>query len=440
MPGSLLLLLYLAVALAPVAIAWSLGLPPRPLLDELSSGIALVATSMLLMEFVLSGRFRPISRRTGIDATMRFHQLVARPVTVLLLIHPFLYTTPMIQTPLPWDSTGQASLGLDGAGILTGIAAWALLGVLVVSAILRDHAPWRYEAWRLSHGAGAALIAGFGTHHAIEAGRYSHHSILAAFWLALLGLALLTLVIVYLVRPLLQMRHPYRVSAVRQLALKIWEVEIAPMRGRALSFEPGQFVWLTLNRSPFAIREHPFSIASAPAETDRLSFVIKEVGDFTRQIGQVAVGSSAYIDGPHGALTLDAKPADGIVFLAGGVGIAPVLSILRQLRKDRDTRPLKLIYGNRVKEQIVYGEELDEMTRTLNLSITHVLSEPPKGWRGPVGVVDEALVRSQCEQPDMAAWAYVVCGPPAMINAIEDALVAMGIPEGRILSEKFSYE
>ena len=69
-----------------------------------------------------------------------------------------------------------------------------------------------------------------------------------------------------------------------------------------------------------------------------------------------------------------------------------------------------------------------------------MLSEPPKEWRGPVGVIDEALIRDQCARPDMAAWVYVVCGPPPMIDAIEDALVALGIPESRIISEKLSYE
>jgi len=439
-PGILLLVLYLAVALAPVAMAWSFDLPPRPLVDEISSGIALAAVSMLLMEFVLSGRFRPISRRTGIDATMRFHQLVARPVTVLLLIHPFLYSTPLRQAPLPWDVTGQASLGLDAVAIVTGLAAWVLLGAMVLSAVLRDQGPWRYETWRLSHGIGAALVAGFGVYHALAAGRYSSHPPLASFWLVLLALALLTLVTVYLVRPLLKMRHPYRVTAVSQLALKIWEVEIAPRHGDTLSFEPGQFVWLSLDRSPFSIREHPFSIASASADKGRLAFVIKEVGDFTRQIGQVAVGTRAYIDGPHGALTLGTRPARGIVFFAGGVGIAPILSMLRQLRADHDPRPLKLIYGNRVQEQIVDGAEIEDMTRDLDLSVVHVLSEPPPGWTGQVGVTDEALIRDRCERPDKAEWLYVVCGPPPMIDSVEDALVDLGIPARQVVSEKFAYE
>lgn len=440
MPGLVLLILYLVMALAPLAIAWQLGLPARPLLDELSSGIALVATSMLLMEFVLSGRFRLISGRTGIDATMRFHQLVARPVTILLLLHPFLYTTPLRQAGLPWDVTGQASLGLTPVAMVTGLVAWVLLAGLVLSAIFRDSLSWRYEAWRLSHGIGAALIAGFGVFHALEAGRYSSHPPIAGLWLVLLILAVLTLVIVYVVRPLLKARHPYRVSAVEPRGLKIWEVDIEPVNGEVLRFEPGQFVWLTSDRPPNSFREHPFSIASAPSDANRLSFLIKEVGDFTRQIGQVPVGARAYVDGPHGALTLPAKSGAGIVFLAGGVGIAPIFSMLRQLRAEQDKRPMVLIYGNRVQEQILHGDELEALSRSLDLTVVNVLSEPPSDWDGPVGVMNEALIRTHCDRTDRTDWLYVVCGPPPMIDATEDALVAMGIPARQVVSEKFAYD
>ena len=440
MPGILLLILYLFVALAPLAMAWQLDLPARPFLDELSSGVALVATSMLLMEFVLSGRFRLISGRTGIDATMRFHQLVARPLTVVLLLHPFLYTTPLRQTGLPWDVTGQASLGLTPVGLITGLVAWVLLGALVLSAIFRDSSSWRYEAWRLSHGIGAALIAGFGVFHALEAGRYSSHPPLAALWLVLFGLAVLTLVIVYVVRPLLKRRHPYRVTAVERRGLKIWEVAIEPANGDVMPFEPGQFVWLTLDRPPYSFREHPFSIASAPEDANRMTFLIKEVGDFTRRIGQVPVGARAYVDGPHGALTLGSKPGAGIVFLAGGVGVAPILSMLRHCRAEQDKRPMVLIYGNRVEDQILHRDELDAMTGALDLTVVHVLSEPPTGWDGSVGVMNEDMIRAHCDRPDKTDWLYVVCGPPPMIDATEDALVAMGIPARQVISEKFAYD
>ncbi|MBE9553215.1 MAG: ferric reductase-like transmembrane domain-containing protein, partial [Proteobacteria bacterium] len=170
---------------------------------------------MLLMEFVLSGRFKSVSGPTGIDLTMRFHQLIARSLTAFILIHPFLYVTPL-KHPLPWDTTGQLTLGLGTASILTGLLSWVLLVLLVLFAIFRDQLPYRYETWRLSHGLGAAVIAAMGTHHAIDAGRYSGHPHLTAYWLGMLGLAVFTLLYVYVITPLRQLRHPYRVVSVKK--------------------------------------------------------------------------------------------------------------------------------------------------------------------------------------------------------------------------------
>jgi len=429
---------YLALALVPLGMTWYLGYPPRPFWDELSSAIALTGFAILLVEFVLSGRFRVISGRLGIDATMRFHQLAARPLTLLLLVHPFLYTMPF-KPSLPWDATRQLTLDVEGWSLVSGLAAWVLLAVVVGAAMFRDQLPYRYEAWRVSHGIGAALIALFGAHHAMESGRYSDHPMFIGFWLAMVGLALSTLAMVYVGRPLLQLRHPYRVTSNRPIALKTRELVLEPARGRALDFDAGQFAWLTLDRSPFSIREHPFSICSAPCDTDRLVFVIKQAGDFTNRIGEVAIGAPAYLDGPHGGLVLTGRDSRGFVFIAGGVGVAPILSILRQLFVTNDPRPMKLFYGNRIREQMIYADELRVMSGVLDLESVHVLSEPPSGWTGEVGQIDSALIQRHCRRGEQSDWLYVICGPTAMINSVEDALTEIGVPAGQIVSEKFSY-
>ena len=438
-PPAVLLAVYLLIALAPLALAYAQGLPPRCFRDELSSALAMVAFAMLLMEFVLSGRFKSVSGSTGIDLTMRFHQLIARSLTAFILIHPFLYVTPL-KHPLPWDTTGQLSLGLSANSIFVGFLGWMLLVLLFVTALFRDQLPYRYETWRLSHGLGAALIAVMGAYHTIEAGRYSGHPYLTAFWLGLLGLALSTLLYVYIITPLLQLRHPYRVLSVNRIARKTWELNVEPRSGVAIDFTAGQFVWLTLDRSPFAITEHPFSISSCPANRPTISFTIKEVGDFTNRIGAVSVGARAYIDGPHGNLTLAGRSGTGIAFIAGGVGLAPVMSILRQLRMEKDSRPLMLLYGNRLIEQIMYRDELDEMKDTLDIDVQHILSEPPADWAGAVGQLDEAVLRRHLHFEGHARWLYVVCGPAPMIESVERSLERLGVPLGQIVSEKFSYD
>ncbi len=85
-----LLLFYLLIALTPLALAWAQGLPRRPLVDELSSALAAVGFAMLLIEFVISGRFEVVSGRLGIDRAIRFHKITAQLLLLFILIHPYL--------------------------------------------------------------------------------------------------------------------------------------------------------------------------------------------------------------------------------------------------------------------------------------------------------------------------------------------------------------
>ena len=434
-----LLVAYVAIALLPLGLATSQDLPPRPFRDELTSALAMIGFSMLLVEFVLTGRFQWVSGGIGTDITMRFHQLIARSLTVFILVHPFLYSLPM-SNPRPWDTTGELTLSLSGDSLLSAMFAWTLLALLVAMAIFRRELPFRYETWRLSHGLGAGLIALFALHHVLNSGRYSQDPALAVFWSVMVVLAILALLQVYVVRPLVQLRHPYRVVSVSQVALKTWEVVIEPERAPAIDFAAGQFAWLTLGRSPFSITEHPFSMSSCPADAPRVCFAIKEVGDFTRTIGEIQSGTRAYLDGPHGNLVVPQKSDSGIAFIAGGVGLAPIISILRQLRREQDPRPMKLIYGNRIADQIMYATELKEMQADLNLQVHHVLSEPPAGWTGAIGVIDEGLLGEVLDSTDRGTWLNVVCGPAPMIDSVETSLTRLGVPRHLVLAEKFSYD
>ena len=439
LPAIALLALYLLVLLAPLALAWAQGLPTRHWRDELSTALALVGFSGVLVEFLLSGRFRTISGHIGIDATMRVHQLMARAFTLFILVHPFLYATPFLNQPLPWDETARDTLGLTTTTVFTGLIAWIALMVMVALAIFREQRSGSYEGWRAAHGFAAVVIAGFGAHHTLEAGRYSGDPMLWWFWAVLLTIAAITLLWVYLVKPLSQLGQRYTVHSVRPIAQRTWELNIAP-QNKPLDFAAGQFVWLNVGHSPFSLAENPFSIASAPASADQISFVIKEVGDSTSRIGGVQPGTRCYLDGPHGHLRVPAPEAPGIALIAGGVGIAPMLSILRQLRHERDARPVVLFYGNRVREQIVYENELRDMPNHLDLRVEYALAEPPPQWDGYLGMIDADLLRTVLDRPDAKSWRYIICGPQAMIESVEKTLLSCGVPSGNVLSEQFYYD
>lgn len=430
---------YVLLCLAPLVLALAQGPAPRSVYRELSAALAMIGLMMVLLQFVLSGRMRWVSGRIGIDSTMRVHQIAMWGFLTAILLHPLLYVMPrlFVDPTAAWTSLTRMFMS---AGLRSGAVAWVLTLLVVLLTVFKDRLPIRYEIWRFSHAIFAIAIAGLGVQHALRVGRYSGDPWLAAFWIAsTLGVIAIALDL-HLLAPLRRLRRPYRVVTNRVLADRTHEVVIEPERGAPLAFVPGQFVWLNLGHSPFSLTEHPLSIASAPAPSSRLSFVIKESGDFTRTVGTIPVGTRAYVDGPHGNFSLAHRRADGIMFLAGGVGLAPIMSILRALHTARDPRPLRLLYGNRVATQIAYRDELDAMTGTLDLTIGYLLSEPPPNWRGVVGEFSPAVIDAFLADGGGRDWLYFVSGPPPMIRSAQRALRARGVPSARMVTERFRYD
>lgn len=436
---ALLLGLYLALALLPLALAAAQGLPRRPWLDELSSGLAMAGFAVLLLEFALSGRTRRLSARVGMDSTMRFHQLMALAALAFLLFHPFLYAPAFSERPAFGARTAMRVL-LTPAATVSGMLAWMLLVMLAAFAWFRTQLRWSYEAWRLSHGLAALAIALLGAHHTLDTGRYALDPWLRGVWLAAGAAALASLAVVYVVKPLAQSRRRWRVALVAPEAERIWRVVLEPETAGEFRFAAGQFVWLKLHRALGRITEHPFSIASAPGQLPRLQFLVKEAGDFTRDIGRLAPGAPAYVDGPYGALTLSGRDGAGIMLIAGGVGIAPLLGLARDLAATHDPRPLRIVYADRSAAQLAARAEIEQLARAPGRELHLVLEEPPADWAGLRGRLDLENLKACLPRSGAAEWRYFVCGPSAMIDAVESSLAELGVPLARIASERFVYD
>jgi len=429
-----LISLYLVIVSLPLILSAVFGGPSRPFHQELASGFGILAFSIVLAEFVLSGRFKSVANGVGMDVTMRFHQLMARTALLFALLHPLLYQGSPSGGQRPWDPTRQLTLTTDFSAIASGIAAFALLPTLVILSIYRTQLDFRYETWRLMHGVGALLIAVLLLHHAVYAGRYSAETALVWLWIALTAIAIGSLVYVYLIVPIMARNRQWEVASISRLSDTQWEVSVAPIGHSGLAYSAGQFVWLNIGRSPFSLHENPFSISSAPSGGPNVSFVIKELGDFTRSLHKIQSGTRAFLDGPYGSLVVEGRTEPGIVLVAGGVGIAPLLGILRELRLAGDSRKVRLVYGNRTREQILYREELS------GEDVIHVLSEPPEDWQGETGLIDGVLLDRVLSPDQVQEWLFVVCGPSGMMDVVEDHLIARGTPSGRILSERFEYD
>ncbi len=202
-------------------------------------------------------------------------------------------------------------------------------------------------------------------------------------------------------------------------------------------FKPGQFAWLTLRESPWRIKEHPFSFSSSAARQDQLTFTIKELGDFTRTIKNTQPGEIAYLDGPHGVFSVDRHlHAPGFVFIAGGIGAAPIISMLHTLADRHEHRPLWFLYGSDCWDDVIFREELESLKQRLNLQLIHVLKQPPGGWQGESGFITPQLLKKVLPD-ETREYEYFLCGPKPMSDAVQQGLHALRVQQGHIHFELF---
>jgi predicted ferric reductase len=267
-------------------------------------------------------------------------------------------------------------------------------------------------------------------------GRYLVDPRKQALWISLTIFWIGLLLYVRIVKPLFMLRRPYRVEEVRRERGDTWTLAMQPEGHSGFGFSPGQFGWLTLWGSPFKITGHPFS-SSAAVTDGRVDMSIKKLGDFTSAIHEVPVGRRVYIDGPYGAFTIG-NPADLHVLIAGGIGITPMMSIIRTFADRGDRRPVILLYGSKDWESITFREDLEALEGRLDLTVVHALQNPPTGWRGEQDFISAEMLQRHVAPP-YAHHEYFICGPDVMMDAIEKGLGDLGVPRSKYHSERYTF-
>ena len=436
--GRALALGYLVVVAAGLVLAASVPIPPNHAWGEAATALGIVGLAMMALQFFSSGRFRSLSGRIGIDRSIAFHRWAARILLIAVILHPLLYTVP---TFLADPARGFDRLGMMflGERARTGLIAWLAVIMIVVLAVLRDRVRMPYETWRGLHAALGALAVGFGVAHALAVGTYASALSMHVYWYALAALALSSLVVVHLWRGLSFRRDPWRLVSNIEKARGLWELTFHRVDGRPFSYRAGQFVWLATAPRRQSLFDHPFSIASSPRERD-LRLIIKEAGDYTNRIGELAPDTLTGIDGPHGAFTADDNEADAILLLAGGVGIAPIMGLLRDFARAGETRPIRVIVAAGTQDRLVGREEIEAMRAHLALKVWFVLDHPPADWDGENGIVDAALLTRALDGLNPERTLSMACGPTAFMTSTADTLMDLGLDPDNVHYERFDYD
>lgn len=405
----------------------------KPFWRELSVALGFSGLALMSLQFALTARLHRIKEPFGSDIVYFFHHKISLVAFGLILAHPlslFIFypsTLGLLNlVSAPWRAR---------AGV---VSLLALIGLIVFS-VYRKQLKIEYNSWRIWHGILAIAATLLALTHIFLVGNYVNTPWKRVLWILYAVAWVGILLYMRVIRPLEMMRRPWEVAEVKEERGLTWTLTLMPVGHAGMEFMPGQFAWLTAWNSPFADTENPFSFSSSAESPGRVSFTIKQLGDFTSTIKEMKPGQRVYLDGPFGAFGIDRQDhAEEFVFIAGGVGITPMMSMLLTLADRCDPRPLTLIYAGRTWDELTFREELQSLVERLNLKIHFVLEKPPEGWQGEVGfVTHEMLDRLLPKDRTYNRMETFICGPPPMMNAVEKSLLRLNIRLEDFHSERF---
>jgi predicted ferric reductase len=389
-------------------------------LKSLANIAALVGTAAFAMALVLGSRLRVVERLfVGLDRMYRAHRSLGLIAVSLAALHALLLVLSRAQ----FSGVSAWTLFTPGAGWRIFVGVVALAGLLVGLA-LSLFARMRHETFvRVQKSLGIVFLIA-SVHVFVVSGTKASSRPLTVYLAVLTALALAAFARRSLFGRLLIRRHRYRVEGVNRVAQDAVEIVLA-WEGDRLRFQPGQFVFVRF--AELGGEAHPFSITSAPDEA-ALRLVVKALGDHTRALMDLPPGGSAELEGPYGTFSHLALTNSRQVWIAGGIGITPFLSMARSL--DGTDPEIDLYYCTEASDQAYFLKELFQVAdRNPRIRVIPIR----KVQLGRLSVDDiEAASR------DLPRKDILICGPPVMIRNLTGQLRARGVPRARIHYEDFS--
>ena len=197
---------------------------------------------------------------------------------------------------------------------------------------------------------------------------------------------------------------------------------------KEFTFESGQFAEFSV----FGIGEAPFCISSSPTRSGHLEFTVQRVGRVTNALHRLGVGAEIGCRGPYGnSFPLDFLQSKNLVFIAGGIGLAPLRALIWNVIDNRDKyENIDIIYGARSPADLCFRYDLDSWNKDKTVNIGTTVDKGDESWTGREGFVPQVLKQVA---PSATKAVAIVCGPPIMIRFTFPVLEKLGFnPEQMI--------
>jgi len=207
-------------------------------------------------------------------------------------------------------------------------------------------------------------------------------------------------------------------------------------RPSELTYKPGQFFFVTIKKGDKELTHH-FSFSSSPTEKEHFEFTKKFTDhEYSMALKAAKVGDWARIDAPYGQFTFEGEYPK-IALLAGGIGITPFMSIIKNATDKRLGSKITLFYGCRSENDIAFKEELENMqNENKNLKMVCIVNQPTSRWKGETGIITADMIKKAL--PDYKENVFYTCGPPPMVKAMEAIIESLGLPKTQMKQEYFT--
>jgi ferredoxin-NADP reductase len=211
--------------------------------------------------------------------------------------------------------------------------------------------------------------------------------------------------------------------------------------GEEVDFTPGQYFFVTLPEVGYqddrGLRRH-ITVVTSPNEKGVLGFATRmRESAFKRSLGELPVGTNVEVEPPKGSFALPEDAARPLVFVAGGIGITVFRSMLRYIREEGLPYRVTLIFSNRDRESTAFVEELEELGQEIaNFRLILTMTQDP-GWEGETRRIDSQFLQDYLGE-DLNENTFLVAGPPAMVEGVQEALDEAGVEEENVIAERYS--
>lgn len=378
----------------------------------------MLATLCGVYGLLLTARLRWMERAAGLDRLFVWHRISGDTMGVLLVLH--VITSVLAEQELR-GGIKNSILDMTGREPYMALATvgTALVGIVIITSLRAVRQRLSYETWYFIH-----LTVYFGlalslAHQLTLGSTLAGNLALQATWTTLVSLAFATALFGRWWKLIRSVARPLRVTSVHRETDNAVSITIGGKNARNLRGEAGQFVVLRLLREHQWWKANPFSLSAAPNGTS-LRVTVKERGDASSALSKVRIGDRIAVEGPYGVQTAASFEGKRPLFIAGGIGIAPVCAILQTLPSR--SQPLVLLRARRA-EDIALLDEITVLTERLGGKVRTLLG-PTASLSGRDPFSANALRGVIGNTNNVVAH---VCGPPSLLRSASSGLRAAGL-------------